>query len=333
MFKRFVLQKKLMRAVALCAVSWVALLSMPASGADDSAGVVKLIVPFPAGGAVDAALRIFADRFGVVAKKRVIVENKPGASGLIGAQAGAAAPGDGNTLSYLHAGQVMNQAIGGKPDVLKQFKGVALLTSTVHVLVVKGDSPYKTQADLVAAIQAAPGKLNFGSGGEGSPTHIMVEMMKIASTKPLEATHVPFKASAEAVMGVLQGNLDFTFAVNSVALEHAKAGKLRILSTSSATRDPDMPEIPTVAEAGLKNYVQESWGGIFVPSATPDAIVNALAQTVREVKTNTDLAVAMRKATGTRVLPVDTPQSVTRHVEAELAMSRELVKRLNLKPN
>ena len=292
--------------------------------------LIKIVVPLPAGGALDNVLRGFSETLSKKLRRTVIVENKPGASGLIAAQAVVNAAPETATLLYLHGGLVTLEALTGKPQILKQFKPIARVTSTPHLLVVRGDSPYKTQADLIAAAQAAPGKLNYGSGGYGSPVHMMVEVMRDTTSKPFVATHIPYKGSVEAVLALVGGQIDFVFAVSSVVAEHIKTGSLRALSVAAEGRIEEFPNVPTVAEAGLTGYRFQSWGGIVASSRMDDDLVAQFATAIEQMKGSADF-LRVAKASGVHVVASKSPSEFSAYIAAELAGQRELVKRLGLK--
>lgn len=294
----------------------------------DLASTIKIVVPFPAGGAVDVMARKIGEQMAKGLNRTVIVDNKPGAAGLIAIRAVAPTAGDGSTLLYAHSGLVTGQAMGAKFDLLKEFKPVAKLTFGPHLLVVRTDSPYKTQADLVNAMKANPGKLNFGSGGAGSPTHLMYEMLE--ETVPgVKATHVPYKGAIDAVMALVGGDIDFQFALPGASVEFIKSGKLRALSTTGAERFPLLPNVPTVAEAGAPGYRAEPWGGFLVPMKTPDSLVNVLAD-ASFAAVNTPEITQLVEQGGSRKAAKQTPAEFGAEIGRELAQQRTIVKKLGM---
>jgi tripartite-type tricarboxylate transporter receptor subunit TctC len=294
----------------------------------DLASTVKIVVPFPAGGAVDVVARKIGEQMAKGLNRTVIVDNKPGAAGLIGIRAVAHTAGDGSTLLYAHSGLVTGQAMGAKFDLLKEFKPVAKLTFGPHLLVVRTDSPYKTQADLVNAMKVNPGKLNFGSGGAGSPTHLMYEMLE-ESIPGIKATHVPYKGAIDAVMALVSGDIDFQFALPGTSVEFIKSGKLRALSTTGAERLPLLPNLPTVAEAGAPGYRAEPWGGFLVPIKTPDSLVNVLAF-ASFAAVNTPEITQLVEQGGSRKAAKQTPAEFGAEIGRELTQQRTIVKRLGM---
>lgn len=290
----------------------------------------KIIVPLPAGGGVDMIVRKFAEVLAPKLGSSVIVDNRPGASGLIAAKAASGGATDGSTIFYLHPGLVTMQAITGRLDILGEFKAVTKLSNGPHVLLVPASSPYKTQADLLAAIKAQPGKLNYGSGGNGSPSHLAFEWMDEKTAGGLKATQIPFKGGIESVTALLGGEIDFTFTLFSVANEHIKNGKLRALSITSANRMPIAPNIPTAAEAGIPGYVFDAWGGLVVPAKTPDAVVAKLFELAKASANSPEFSALIQRSAG--VVDVNaSPAAFTEQLKAYVADEKKIVDRLGLK--
>lgn len=292
---------------------------------------VKLVVPFPAGGAVDVVARKMAEAMAKHMGNTFIVENKPGASGAIAARAVAMAQADGSTLLYGHSGLVTAQAMGAKMDLLKDFRPVAKFTAGPHLLVVRSDSAYKTQQDLVDAIKANPGKLNFGSGGPGSPTHLMYEMLEEA-VPGIKATHIPFKGAIEAVTALVGGEIDFQFALPGAAMEFIKSGKLRPLSFTGVKRFALMPALPTTAEAGAPGFKAEPWGSIMLPAKASDALVNAFAEATY-VAVNSAEVTQLIERVGSIKAPRQTPAEFADDIGKELVQQQAIVKRLGMVNN
>ena len=238
---------------------------------------IKLMAPVPAGGGVDALCRRMADRMGAHLGINVVVENKAGAGGLVGAQALAAAPADGSNIGYLHAGHLTLQAMGAKIDLTRDFVPLAgRFSVSQFVIAVNAESPYKTLPDLIRAIQAQPGKLNFGSGGIGTRGHMSFESLRLR-VPGLNAVYVPYKGAIEAVNAVAAKNLDFVSGLMSAVLTQVRAGRLRALAVSGTTRSSLLPEVPTIAESGYPGFSLVSWGGIY----GPPRLATELAATLR----------------------------------------------------
>ncbi len=291
----------------------------------------KLIVPLPAGGGVDLVARKLSEPLGHKLGTTIVIDNKPGASGLIAAKAAASGSADGSTMFYLHPGILTMQAITARLDLLAEFKPVTRLSNGPQLLVVPANSPYKTQAELFNAIKAQPAKLNYGTGGNGSPTHLAFEWMDERMTGGLKATQIPFKGSVEAVNALLGGEIDFTIALYSLVGEHLKTGKLRALSVTSASRMPTVPNIPTVAEAGLPGYVFDSWGAFVVPVKTPDAVVAKLFEAIKATA-NSPEYVAFIERIGGVVQTSASPAAFAEQLKLAVAEEKKIVERLGLKP-
>jgi tripartite-type tricarboxylate transporter receptor subunit TctC len=242
---------------------------------------LRLLVPFPPGGAADTVGRIYAERLGEALKQPVVVENKPGAGTAIAAEAAAKAAPDGYTLSLAPAGQLtilphLNPAIPYDP--VKDFAPVSLLASVPYVVGASAEAPVATLQDLIAKAKAEPGKLTYSSCGNGTLCHLSGELFK--SLTGTDLLHVPFKGSAPAVQALLGGQVDLAFDTLTVLAPQVKAGKVKGLVITSAARSPLVPDVPTAREAGLPDFVVASWFGLVVPAATPKDIVERLNREV-----------------------------------------------------
>jgi tripartite-type tricarboxylate transporter receptor subunit TctC len=237
---------------------------------------IRMIVPFTAGSVTDIVARTVGDAMSRSLGQPIVVENKPGAGGTIGAAQVAKAEPDGYTVLIHSSGHVLNPAIYSNLsyDTVKDLSGVTPLASVPNVLVVSPTRGWHTVADLVAAAKAKPGSLNYASAGTGSATHMNAEKFKLGAG--IEAQHVPFKGTPEALTDVIGGRDDFFFAPMASALPMVKDGKLVALAVSTAQRSPALPDVPTTLEAGVPNSDYTLWVGMIVPSATPPAIVKRL---------------------------------------------------------
>ena len=239
---------------------------------------IRVIVPFPAGGAADALPRIVGERLAARWGQPVVVENRVGASGGIGAEAVARADPDGYTL-FVAAGSiiVLNPMLYKKLsyDPVKDFRMLALVTDLPVVMEVHPSVPAKTVAEFVAYAKQNPGKLNFGSAGTGGTIHLAGEMFK--QMAGIEMTHVPYKGAGPALTDLLSGNIQVMFDSLSTALPPVKSGLLRPLGISSAQRSPDLPDVPTIAESGYPDYTVSVWYGIAAPSRLPDDVAQKIS--------------------------------------------------------
>lgn len=249
---------------------------------------VRIIVPYPAGGGADIATRLIGQRLASELKSTVIIENKPGASMLIGAQAGINAPADGSVLTYIASGLVTLQAMGGRVDILRQMKPVAMLGTTPFVLVVKSDAPYGSIADLLKAIRQSPGKLTYGSAGPGSPAHMAVEYLQ-EKVSGFNALHVPYKGAAESINAVRSGEIDFSVLNLAAAMNLIKSAQLKPLAVTTPSRIAALPAVPTIAEAGVPGYSFDTWWGIAMPASASAEVVAKMSAALRNAMQNKEL--------------------------------------------
>ncbi len=292
--------------------------------------IVKIVVPLAAGGAVDNTARRIAEQMGKLSGSTFVIENKPGAAGLIAAQAvaGAAEPA---TLLYATSGLVTVQAMTGRLDILKEFKPVSKISSGSFLLVVQGSSNFRTLDDLIAAAHARPGALNFGSAGNGSPIHLIHEVMADKVVGGFKVTNIPFKGgSIEAVLSLLGGQIDFTYGLPGAVSEHIKLGKLRALAVTSAKRSPLFPQVPTFAESGVPGFKRDSWSGLMLPAKAPDELVQRLNSLVTTaVQTPEIMDLFAREGAISEV--GDKPAQFSEELRLELDAERALIVKLGLK--
>lgn len=292
---------------------------------------VQLLVGAPAGGAVDTTARKLSELFpSAVAGGTMIVQNRPGAAGLLQAQLLASAAPDGYTLGYLHSGHVILHAMEGKPNMLADFTPVTMFSSSQFCIGVSADSPYRSLDDLFSAIEREPGRFNYGAGGNGSPGHIAWEKVVALRTK-LQVTQVPFKGAIEAVMAVAQKNIDFVCGVLPSVLSVAKTGKIRILAVTGRKRSTADANIPTVAEAArLPGYFHESWGAVYGPAGMPPAVVSAIDTSIRKIATDPAFLKFLHEQGGEPALS-ENPVALAKFVETEVRESIALMTRLGLR--
>jgi tripartite-type tricarboxylate transporter receptor subunit TctC len=243
---------------------------------------VRVIVSFTPGSATDIVGRIVTAKLAEYWGQPVVVENRSGAGGAIGSAAVAKSPPDGYTLLINSSAHTVNPAIfANLPyDTVKDFTDIAALAIQPNVLVVAADSSYKTLADLLAYAKANPGKLNFGHAGVGSGTHLNTE--KLLAQAGVTATVVPFKGTPEVVAAILSGSVDCYWVPISAGLSMIRGGKLRPLAMSTAKRNPQLPDLPTTAEAGVKGAETALWFGLWGPAGMPPALVAKISGDVRK---------------------------------------------------
>lgn len=238
---------------------------------------VRIVVPFPAGGALDTVTRIVADKLSARFNQQFVVEPKPGAGGTIGSTAVARAAPDGYTLVMGTVGThgINSSLYANLPyDPVKDFVAVAPVASAPNVLVVNPTLGVKTIADLVALARKKQGEITYGSGGNGTTQHLAGALFATMAGAPM--THVAYKGVPPAMMDLVAGRTAMMFSNIPVALPFIRQGQLNVLATASAKRSPSLPQVPTVAEAGLPGYEVETWYGLFAPAGTPPAIVTQL---------------------------------------------------------
>lgn len=253
---------------------------------------VKMVVPFSAGSITDGLARILADKLSTMWKQQVIVENRPG---LPGTAFVATSPKDGHTLMLTSNGHTIARAINKSVpfDPVKDFAGISIVASAPVAALVPNDSPAKTLRDFIDLARKSPGKFNFASAGVASTTFLAAEVMR--QEAKINMVHVPFKGAPEAVTAVIRGDVQFYFAPIPSAESLGKAQKVRVLAVNSAKRVPQLPDVPTVAEAALPNYQYESWFGVMAPAGTPPAILNKVAQDIAVVLKMQDVIDQMLK--------------------------------------
>jgi len=290
---------------------------------------VKIIVPFTAGSATDILARTIGQKLGEAWGQPVVIDNRPGAGGTIGAGLVAKSPPDGYTLLVHSAAQAVNPAIyPSLPyDTTKDFVEIATLGGQPNVLVVAPSTGYKTVADLVAAAKKSPGTLNFASAGTGSGTHINGEKFKLAAG--IDVVHIPYKGTPEAITDTMTGRVTYFFSPISAALPNIREGKLVALGVSSAKRSGTLPNVPTVAEGGLPGFTYNLWVGMFAPAGTPAEIVDKINADVNRVVQTPEVKERMA-ALGAEAM-VMTPAEFRKFMRDELDENAKVVKAAGIK--
>ena len=310
-----------------------AVLLMVAAGAVHAQGFpnkpVKIVVPFTAGSATDILGRTIGQKLSEMWGQPVVIDNKPGAGGTIGATLVAKSPPDGYTLLVHSAAQAVNPAIypALQYDTEKDFVEVAMLGGQPNVLVVGTATGFKTVADLIAAAKKAPGQLNFGSAGIGSGTHINGEKFKLAAG--IDVMHIPYKGTPEALTETMTGRITYFFSPISAALPNVREGKLVALGVSTAKRASTLPHVPTIAESGLPGFDYNLWVGMFAPAGTPNDIVEKINADVARVVQMADVRERMA-ALGAEAMPM-TPAEFRKFMREEIAESAKVVKAAGIK--
>lgn len=281
---------------------------------------VTIVVPFPPAGGADTLARILATHLGAQWQQQVIVENRPGASGHIGAAFVARSAPDGYTL-------MMSSTASLDQKNLRQFAPVALVSASPYVVVVNPKLGVHSIRELIALAKAQPGKLSFGSSGEGSASHLTVELFK--QLAGVDLLHVPYKGTGQAVSDLLGGTISLMFAPGQAVLPHVKAGKLQALAVTSVVRAKAAPELPTIAESGLPGYAAVGWFGLLAPADTPKAVVDKLSADVNAALQNPAIEKTML-ASGAEPANVSA-QEFGRFIQQELDKWEQLEKQLAIK--
>ncbi len=297
---------------------------------------ITYLVPFPAGGTTDVLGRLIAQQLGTALGTSVIIDNRGGAGGSVGSEIASRAAPDGFTLL---GGTISSHAINVSLypkigyDPIKSFAPVTLIGTNPVVLVVNQASPYKTLKDVIDAskAKAASGGLSSASAGTGTSQHLSMELLAYKSG--VKFTHIPYKGSGPAIQDVIGGQVDMMFDTTVVAGPHIQSGKLRAIAVTSAKRLASMPNVPTVAESGvsgLQDFAVESWQAIFVPSGTPQPIVDSLHNEIRTILAKPDMQEKMKNF---GMEPADlTTAQIAAFQKSEVEKWAQVIKAANIKP-
>jgi tripartite-type tricarboxylate transporter receptor subunit TctC len=293
---------------------------------------IKIIVPYSPGGTTDLVARLVAQKLTERLGQPVIVDNKPGANGMIGADAVAKAPPDGYTIGIASPGTHAANASLYKNiayDTVKDFTPITLAVSAPMLLVAHPSLGVSNVKELIAAAKAKPGTISYASGGSGSSQHLAMEELK--TMVGIDMTHVPYKGSAASYPDLLGGTVKLEMDVLPTSLPHVNAGKLKVLATGSAKRLPMLPNVPTVAESGVPGYEASSWYGFVAPANLPKDVLDKLhAEIVRALR-EPDVKDKLTQA-GVIVV-AGTPQEFAAHIRSEMDKSAKIIKAANIQPD
>jgi tripartite-type tricarboxylate transporter receptor subunit TctC len=285
---------------------------------------VRIVVPFPAGSSTDLASRVIAQKFSTKLGQQFVIENRPGASGNLGADVVAKSAPDGYTMGLITAStHGVTPALGIKLpyDTINDFKPVSMIGAAPYVLVLYSGIPAKSVAELVALAKTKPGKLNYGSAGLASLAHLAAALF--ANDAGIELSHIPYKSSAQSSIDIIAGRLDMQFATVGPTLENIRDGKLRALATTGKKRVSSLPDVPTMMEAGVKDYDVALWLAYVVPAGTPDAMVAKLNRAMSEILKDGEVVETLQKQ-GFDPEP-GPPDAVTSRIRNETEKWRALV--------
>lgn len=292
---------------------------------------IRWIVPWPPGGGADVVARMISSPVGEALGQTVVIENKAGAGGNIGAQAAARATPDGYTIAFAYSGtHSINRHIYKEMTFEESdFLPVIFLTSVPQLLVVNANVPVTSVKELIALARANPGKLTFGSSGNGAINHLTGQLF--SSMAGVRLLHVPYKGGGPAAAAVMAGEVDMVFGEPSTLLPFVESGKLRALATTGETRSVSLPDLPTIAEAGVPSYAVTSWNGILVPKGTPEDAIKKLNLEFNKVLANQDMRDRLLKI---GYEPVGgPPEAFSRHIEKETIKWGPVIREAGLKIN
>ena len=264
-------------------------------------GTVRIVVPFPAGGGVDGMGRIVSQKLTEALGKPVVIDNRAGANGMIGSEIVAKSPKDGYTLLVNGANFVTTPSLFSKAtyDPIREFDPVSLIALAPNVLVVHPSLPVKSVKELIAFAKAKPGQVGFAGSGSGSTPHLAAELFKTMTRTDM--LHVPYRGTGPAITALLSGEVSIMFMPAIAASPYIQSGRLRALAVTSAKRLSAMPQLPTIAESGLKGYQSSQWYGLLAPAGTPVGILNLLNTHVAKIMQHPDMKQRMTDSGGVAV--------------------------------
>ena len=293
---------------------------------------VRLVVPFTPGGSTDILARLVGQKLGEAFNQQFIIENRPGAGGNIGVEIVARSPADGYTLVFGHIGTFgVNPSLYPKLpyDPIRDFQPITLFAKVANLMAVNPSLPVRSVKELIALAKARPGALDYGSGGSGSAAHLATEYFKLLSKTDIQ--HIPYKGAAPAITDLIAGQISMAITGVPPLLPHVKASKLRALAVGTATRLPLLPELPTIAEAGVPGYEATQWFGVLAPAAMPKEVVarpNAeIIKVLQRPEVRERLASEAAEPVG------NTPEQFQAFIKAEIARWAPVVKASGARPD
>jgi tripartite-type tricarboxylate transporter receptor subunit TctC len=310
--------------VRTLAAALLGLMPLAALAQDYPRKPVRMIIPYPPGGPTDILGRIVAQNLTEKLGQQVVVENKPGASGMIGADLVAKAPPDGYTLLANASIHVINPSLYKNPtyDAIKDFTPVSLIADVPLVLVVAPELPVKSVKDLIALAKSSSGKLNFASSGNAAAPHLAGEAFKIATGVDMQ--HVPYKGSGPALTDLMGGQVQLMFDSLPSSISHVKSGKLRAIAVTTGKRSSALPNVPTIAESGVPGFDISTWYGVWAPAGTPKEIVGKLSGEIAKIFKMPDVR---ERLAGLGAEPVgNSPDEFAAYCRSELAKWAKIVK-------
>jgi tripartite-type tricarboxylate transporter receptor subunit TctC len=306
-----------MNPVRLLATFALLLAALPTPAQVYPRGPVHVILPFPAGGGVDAAGRILAQKLSDSFGKAFLIENRGGANGNIGTEAAARSANDGTVLLFTGAGFVTNPSLYKTVpyDPVKDFDPISLMALGPNVLVVHPSLPVKSVEELIALARAQPGKIGFAGSGSGSTPHLAGELFNVMAG--VQLVHIPYRGSGPAMIGLLAGEAPVMFLPAINAGGHVASGRLRALAVTSRERLAAMPDLPTIAESGLPGYESSQWYGLLAPAGTPAEVLDLLNARVANIMQSSDMKARM---TSDGLVPIGgSREQFAAHIKSEIA--------------
>jgi tripartite-type tricarboxylate transporter receptor subunit TctC len=290
---------------------------------------IRFILPFPPGGGTDILGRLIAERLSANLGQPVVTENRGGAGGNVGAEAAARSAPDGYTIVLVAPSLAISPTLYSKLnyDPVKDFAPISLVATVPNVMITQVSLPVQTLQEFIAFARSKPGALNFGSGGPGTSNHLAGELFNIVTGAKL--VHVPYKGVNLAMQDVLAGNVHLVFIGIPAAAPHVKAGRLRALAIVAPQRSNALPEVPTVAEAGLRDFEVTTWYGVLAPAGTPRAVVTRLNSELVKIMHSPELKGRLA-TTGTEPL-TSTPEEFTAYIKREIAKWGEVIRKAGVK--
>lgn len=308
-------------ALMVCAAAHAA---APAGGPEYPSRPLRVIVPWVVGGGTDIVARVITPKLTEALGQQILIDNRPGANGIVGSEIAARAMPDGYTMVLEAVEHVINASTYAKLpyDTIKDFAPVGLVAAHSLVLIVPPSFPASSVKELAALAKSKPGELNFGSWGEGSLAHLSGELFK--NSAGLTMTHVPYKGAPQAIIDMLGGRLPLMFTTMPTGAPQVKQGKLRALAVTNRAREPLLPEVPTMIEAGYPGFEVDSWRGLYVPAGTPKAVITRLNRELVKVLQMRDVT---ERIVAAGFAPVNSsPEELDAFGKAELAKWSKVAK-------
>jgi tripartite-type tricarboxylate transporter receptor subunit TctC len=323
------MSNRLSRTVGRILLAGLLSLGGAAMAQDYPSRAIHIVVPFAPGGATDILGRIVAERLAPIYGQSVIVDNKPGASGHVGAQFAARSAGDGYTLLVgtigIHAAYASYRKLAYDPAT--ELQPIMILGESPNLVLVPADSPYKTFADFLADAKAHPGKISYASAGPGSSVHMVTALFELAAGVKLN--HIPYKGSGPALIDLIGGQVQVMFDNMSSGMPHVQSGKLRALAVTGPRRDARFPDVPTIAESGVPGYSGTSWFTLAAPRSMPAPLVEKVNKDVQRVLASPETAARLDKL-GIAFTP-NTPAEAAAYVRSETVKWSRVIEAANLR--